>query len=269
MYGCGLHVKEALRTDKEDFRQDGRVLRARESFYYKEMTRDIPVPPWLWAIVRPLGPGPLMPSPPPYSHARYDLFLQAFNAARDEIGLSGYFTPSVVRLMYGRNLLAEGIDTDEVSHRMGHKNSDVTRHVYANVLPPPDAISKGPLPSLEETVIASLKEITNALHHIERLLALTIRTKEEENGPEKRAPEVAPKPPPVVRRSNSGRSNQLLTTAEAADYLGVTVNWMRSNWRVYGIRAHRIGRHLRYRVRDLEGWLLDHAETEPRARGRR
>jgi excisionase family DNA binding protein len=54
--------------------------------------------------------------------------------------------------------------------------------------------------------------------------------------------------------------NQLLTTDEAAELLGVRPNTL-EQWRCagkYGLRYLRVGRLIRYRLRDLEAWLDAH-----------
>ncbi|NEA59410.1 helix-turn-helix domain-containing protein [Streptomyces sp. SID13666] len=52
-----------------------------------------------------------------------------------------------------------------------------------------------------------------------------------------------------------GGSNKLLTPLEAAQFLAVSLSTFYSNWRRWGIKAHRVGKHLRFRERDLESWL--------------
>lgn len=53
-------------------------------------------------------------------------------------------------------------------------------------------------------------------------------------------------------------------TQELADELGVPVRTVYA-WRTQGKgpRAHRIGKHLRYRRRDVEAWLSGQAEERP------
>jgi len=51
-------------------------------------------------------------------------------------------------------------------------------------------------------------------------------------------------------------SERLLTAQEVAQYFGVPVATIyRWNYARTGHRALRIGKHLRYRARDLEAWL--------------
>jgi hypothetical protein len=59
----------------------------------------------------------------------------------------------------------------------------------------------------------------------------------------------------------SGGSNQLLNLANAALYLDMPERRLRDNWRRWGIPAYRVGRELRFRVRDLESWLEGRREA--------
>lgn len=52
-----------------------------------------------------------------------------------------------------------------------------------------------------------------------------------------------------------GGSNRLLTTREAAEYLSVPLKTLQTRWRDWELPALRVGRGLRFRERDLEGWL--------------
>jgi excisionase family DNA binding protein len=53
----------------------------------------------------------------------------------------------------------------------------------------------------------------------------------------------------------SGGSNKLLTAQECADYLSVPLRTLREHRTEWGLRAIRVGRELRFRVRDVEAWL--------------
>ena len=73
MRGCGLRIEEALAVGKEDFIEGGAVLRVmwqasrdgrtREPLKHRKAGeyRDVPVPSWLWAMVKDMPDGPLMP----------------------------------------------------------------------------------------------------------------------------------------------------------------------------------------------------------------
>lgn len=73
MRGCGLRIEESLAVEKEDFRDKGTLLRVyqqatrdgREAGPLKKRKRgeyrDIPVPTWLWDMVKDMPDGPLIP----------------------------------------------------------------------------------------------------------------------------------------------------------------------------------------------------------------
>src|SRR4051794_5552364 len=52
-----------------------------------------------------------------------------------------------------------------------------------------------------------------------------------------------------------GGSNRLLTVVEVAEYLGVPKKTVYECWRSWGLRAYKVGRHLRFRERDIGVWL--------------
>lgn len=56
---------------------------------------------------------------------------------------------------------------------------------------------------------------------------------------------------------SSHLGKRLVSAEQVADYLGVPVKTL-YQWRYKGVgpRALRVGRHLRYRPEDVEGWLL-------------
>jgi hypothetical protein len=56
----------------------------------------------------------------------------------------------------------------------------------------------------------------------------------------------------------------MLTTPQAAEYLGVTVRSLAQNWHHWGLTPYKVGRRNLYRVADLERFLLDNRITEPR-----
>ncbi|WP_345462068.1 helix-turn-helix domain-containing protein [Actinoallomurus oryzae] len=57
------------------------------------------------------------------------------------------------------------------------------------------------------------------------------------------------------RRGALGGSNRLLTVAEVAEYLGIPKKTIYQCWRSWGFTAYKVGRHLRFRERDIESWL--------------
>jgi excisionase family DNA binding protein len=55
-----------------------------------------------------------------------------------------------------------------------------------------------------------------------------------------------------------GGSNRMLSVVEVAEQLGVSKFTVYDSWRGWGLEAHRVGKHLRFRERDLEAWLDAH-----------
>lgn len=51
---------------------------------------------------------------------------------------------------------------------------------------------------------------------------------------------------------------RLLTTEEAANYLGKSSWWLRENIGRLGIPAFKVGRQWRYKIEDLDSWLNSH-----------
>jgi excisionase family DNA binding protein len=58
---------------------------------------------------------------------------------------------------------------------------------------------------------------------------------------------------PVV--SAGGGLGRLLSVEELAAYLGVPKKTIYGCWRQWGLRGYRVGRHLRFRQRQVEEWL--------------
>lgn len=52
-----------------------------------------------------------------------------------------------------------------------------------------------------------------------------------------------------------GGSNRLLTVGELADYLGVPKKTVYGCWQQWGLKACKVGRHLRFRERHVQEWL--------------
>ena len=53
----------------------------------------------------------------------------------------------------------------------------------------------------------------------------------------------------------------MLSLANAAAYLDMPERRLRDNWRRWGIPIYKVGRELRFRVRDLECWLEGRREA--------
>lgn len=58
----------------------------------------------------------------------------------------------------------------------------------------------------------------------------------------------------------AGGSNKLLTPDEVALLLGITRRVLMAEYRRWGLRVTRVGRHVRFRERHLEAWIETNTE---------
>lgn len=61
-------------------------------------------------------------------------------------------------------------------------------------------------------------------------------------------------------RQHEGPSGPLLTAREAADYLNISDRMLANLRKDGGLQAVRIGRCVRFRLRDLDRWVANHAD---------
>ena len=57
------------------------------------------------------------------------------------------------------------------------------------------------------------------------------------------------------RTGTLGGSNRMLSARDVAAILAVPERTIRDKWREWGLPAYRIGKHLRWRERDLYAWI--------------
>jgi excisionase family DNA binding protein len=57
------------------------------------------------------------------------------------------------------------------------------------------------------------------------------------------------------RAGTLGGSNRLLSAREVAAILGVPERTVRERWREWQLPAYRIGKHLRWREREVHAWI--------------
>lgn len=146
MRGCGLRISEALAVRKQSFRANGTTLRVNEQV--KEdgngtmplkhratgAWRDIPVPGYVWAMVRDLPDGYLFIR----QSGRFPIYrsyLKAFTTARDTVGIADGFTPHSLRHAFASALLAAGVPLSDVAEHLGHASIDVTYRTYSHLIP--------------------------------------------------------------------------------------------------------------------------------------
>jgi len=60
-----------------------------------------------------------------------------------------------------------------------------------------------------------------------------------------------PRPP----KHTLGGSNRMLSARDVATILAIPERTVRDKWREWGLPAYRIGKHLRWRERDVYTWL--------------
>jgi excisionase family DNA binding protein len=52
-----------------------------------------------------------------------------------------------------------------------------------------------------------------------------------------------------------GGSNRMLSIRDLAELLGISERTVRDQWRTWGLTGYRIGRHLRFREREIHAWI--------------
>jgi excisionase family DNA binding protein len=61
------------------------------------------------------------------------------------------------------------------------------------------------------------------------------------------------------RAGTLGGSNRMLSAREVAVILSVPERTVREKWREWGLPAYRIGKHLRWKEREVHAWIDRHA----------
>ncbi len=62
-----------------------------------------------------------------------------------------------------------------------------------------------------------------------------------------------------TRAGTLGGSNRMLSAREVAAILGIPERTIREKWREWQLPAYRIGKHLRWKERDVYAWIDRHA----------
>jgi integrase len=145
MRGCGLRIQEALAVKKADFRDGGRTLRVYEQAKRNGVGtmplkhrkagqyRDIPVPGYLWLMVRDLPDGYLLMVNGKFP--LYNSFLNGFKRHADMAGIPAGFTPHSLRHAFVSALLGRGVPITDVAQWVGHKDINVTYAIYGHLVP--------------------------------------------------------------------------------------------------------------------------------------
>jgi integrase len=146
MRGCGLRIQEALAVKKESFLEEGAVLRVSEQSARngREVAplkhrktgehRDVPVPAYVWAMIRDLPDGYLFRQDDG-TLPQYQKALNRFGKAREAAGIPDGFTPHSLRHVFASVCLANGVPITDVAKWLGHRNINVTYSIYGHLVP--------------------------------------------------------------------------------------------------------------------------------------
>lgn len=147
MRGCGLRIEEALAVEKKDFREKGTILRVHQQATRNGKDtgplkkrkrgeyRDIPVPSWLWEMVKDLPDGPLMPGNGDRKYQLYGTVYERFMKAAGKAGVPEGFTPHSLRHAFASAMLSKGVPITDVAHWLGHRDVRVTYRIYGHLVP--------------------------------------------------------------------------------------------------------------------------------------
>ena len=145
MRGCGLRISEALAVQKSCFRDDGKTLRIFEQVApggkgtmplkhrKADEYRDVPVPAYLWAMVRGLPDGYVF-----RSGERLPLYMTHLNAFKREArraGIAARFTPHSLRHAFVSALLSRDVPITDVAKWVGHRDINETYRTYGHLIP--------------------------------------------------------------------------------------------------------------------------------------
>jgi excisionase family DNA binding protein len=91
-------------------------------------------------------------------------------------------------------------------------------------------------------------------------LALTPRSVTPSDHNERSAPDADDSQPrdrrhAEPRKGTLGGSNRLLSSRDVAAILAIPERTVRDRWKEWGLPAYRIGKHLRWKERDVHAWI--------------
>jgi integrase len=145
MRGCGLRIEEALAVQKSCFRDGGTVLRVFEQASRDGRStqplkrrkvgehRDIPVPAYLWDMVKDLPDGYLFMTNGKLP--TYNVYYSSFAGHARKAGIPDGFTPHSLRHGFASALLSHGVPITDVAAWLGHRNINVTYATYGHLVP--------------------------------------------------------------------------------------------------------------------------------------
>ncbi len=144
MRGCGLRQAEVMAVKTADFRDGGKTLRVSEQVLRSGKVgplkarkagefRDIPVPGYLWTMVKDLPDGYLF-----IRNGRfltYSSFLSTFKHHAAKAGIPNGFTPHSLRHAFASALLTRGVAITDVAQWLGHRDIRITFGTYGHLVP--------------------------------------------------------------------------------------------------------------------------------------
>ena len=144
--GCGLRIQEALAVQKSCFRDGGKTLRISEQMRrdgsgtiplkHRKLGdfRDIPVPSYLWQMVKDLPDGYF------FKGVTYWTYSARFRRRTRKAKIQDGFTPHSLRHTFASALLGHGVPITDVAKWLGHQNINVTYSIYGHLIP--NAVSR-------------------------------------------------------------------------------------------------------------------------------
>ncbi len=141
----GLRIGEALGIEKSDFIQGGKMLRlkwqasrdGRKRVPLKKRQRgqfrDVPVPEFIWDMVKGMPEGPLMPGKST-KYAPYGNVADRFARACKALGIAGFTTHSL-RHQFASECLESGMNIVDLSAVLGHADPSITLKTYVHAMP--------------------------------------------------------------------------------------------------------------------------------------
>lgn len=145
MRGCGLRIQEAIAVAKSCFRDGGKTLRIHEQATRDGRStmplkhrkagehRDIPVPGYVWAMVRDLPDGYLFRVGGRFP--LYNGYLRAFTRNAHAADIPAGFHPHSLRHAFASALLAAGVPVTDVAAWLGHRDINTTYATYGHLVP--------------------------------------------------------------------------------------------------------------------------------------
>jgi integrase len=96
--------------------------------------RDVPVPGWLWQMVKDLPAGPLCPGRE-RRYMTYRTQQKKFQSEAAKAGIPAGFTPHSLRHAYASALLARRVPISDLAVWLGHRDINTTYATYGHLVP--------------------------------------------------------------------------------------------------------------------------------------